>query len=122
MLYWLVDLSDKLSVLNVFRYITFRTGGAVITALFFVFLFGQQIIDRLRLLQGNQIPADARLPSVRVRRIPGRRRLGHRHGLFVDRRFATAGWPHGRSTSAHDRHRRIGRGLPDAGQAGEHRR
>ena len=33
MLYWLVDLSDKLSVLNVFRYITFRTGGAVITAL-----------------------------------------------------------------------------------------
>ena len=56
MLYWLVDLSDKLSVLNVFRYITFRTGGAVITALFFVFLFGQQIIDRLRLLQGKGQP------------------------------------------------------------------
>ena len=53
MLYWLVDLSDKLSVLNVFRYITFRTGGAVITALLFVFLFGQNIIDRLRLLQGK---------------------------------------------------------------------
>jgi len=29
MLYWLVDLSDKLSVLNVVRYITFRTGGAI---------------------------------------------------------------------------------------------
>src|SRR5580658_671435 len=56
MLYWLVDLSDKLSVLNVFRYITFRTGGAVITALFFVFLFGQSIIDRLRLLQGKGQP------------------------------------------------------------------
>jgi phospho-N-acetylmuramoyl-pentapeptide-transferase len=56
MLYWLVDLSDKLSVLNVFRYITFRTGGAVITALFFVFLFGGQIIDRLRLLQGKGQP------------------------------------------------------------------
>ena len=56
MLYWLVDLSDKLSVLNVFRYITFRTGGAVITALFFVFLFGQNIIDRLRLLQGKGQP------------------------------------------------------------------
>jgi phospho-N-acetylmuramoyl-pentapeptide-transferase len=40
MLYWLIDLSDKLTVLNVFRYITFRTGGAVITALLFVFLFG----------------------------------------------------------------------------------
>jgi phospho-N-acetylmuramoyl-pentapeptide-transferase len=56
MLYWLVDLSDKLSVLNVFRYITFRTGGAVITALIFVFLFGQTIIDRLRLLQGKGQP------------------------------------------------------------------
>src|SRR5271169_470207 len=56
MLYWLVDLSDKLSVLNVFRYITFRTGGAVITALLFVFLFGQSIIDRLRLFQGKGQP------------------------------------------------------------------
>ncbi len=56
MLYWLVDLSDKLSVLNVFRYITFRTGGAVITALLFVFLFGQQIIDRLRRFQGKGQP------------------------------------------------------------------
>src|ERR1700685_2115112 len=56
MLYWLVDLSDKLSVLNVFRYITFRTGGAVITALLFVFMFGPMIIDRLRLLQGQGQP------------------------------------------------------------------
>src|SRR5580692_12659258 len=56
MLYWLVGLSDKLSVLNVFRYITFRTGGAVITALAFVFLFGQVIIDRLRRLQGKGQP------------------------------------------------------------------
>jgi phospho-N-acetylmuramoyl-pentapeptide-transferase len=56
MLYWLVELSDKLTVLNVFRYITFRTGGAVITGLLFVFLFGQTIIDRLRLLQGKGQP------------------------------------------------------------------
>ena len=54
-----IDLSDKISVLNVFRYITFRTGGAVITALLFVFLFGQAIIDRLRLAAG-QGPADPR--------------------------------------------------------------
>ena len=40
MLYWLVDLSDKISALNVFRYITFRTGGAMMTALIFVFLSG----------------------------------------------------------------------------------
>jgi phospho-N-acetylmuramoyl-pentapeptide-transferase len=56
MLYWLVELSDKLSVLNVFRYITFRTGGAVITALLFVFLLGQSMIDRLRLFQGKGQP------------------------------------------------------------------
>ena len=56
MLYWLIELSDKLSVLNVFRYITFRTGGAVITALLFVFLFGQSTINRLRLLQGKGQP------------------------------------------------------------------
>ncbi len=56
MLYWLVDLSDRLSVLNVFRYITFRTGGAVVTALLFVFLFGPFIIDNLRLRQGKGQP------------------------------------------------------------------
>jgi phospho-N-acetylmuramoyl-pentapeptide-transferase len=56
MLYWLVEFSDKLTVLNVFRYITFRTGGSVITALLFVFLFGQSMIDRLRFLQGKGQP------------------------------------------------------------------
>src|ERR1700716_4406031 len=56
MLYWLIDLSEKLSILNVFRYITFRTGGAMITALVFVFLFGPWIIDHLRLKQGKGQP------------------------------------------------------------------
>src|SRR5215472_11977164 len=56
MLYWLIDLSDKLSVFNVFRYITFRTGGAMITALVFVFLFGPRVIDQLRLKQGKGQP------------------------------------------------------------------
>src|SRR5580700_1846308 len=63
MLYWLIEFSDKLSVLNVFRYITFRTGGAVITALLFVFLFGQVIIDRLRRLQGKGQPIRADGPK-----------------------------------------------------------
>ncbi|MGA7808096.1 phospho-N-acetylmuramoyl-pentapeptide-transferase [Bradyrhizobium sp.] len=63
MLYWLIEFSDKLSVLNVFRYITFRTGGAVITALLFVFLFGQFIIDRLRRLQGKGQPIRADGPQ-----------------------------------------------------------
>ena len=56
MLYWLVEFSDKLSVLNVFRYITFRTGGAVVTAIVFVFLFGPAIINLLRMMQGKGQP------------------------------------------------------------------
>jgi phospho-N-acetylmuramoyl-pentapeptide-transferase len=56
MLYWLADLSGTLSVLNVFRYLTVRTGGAMITALIFVFLFGPWIIDHLRLRQGKGQP------------------------------------------------------------------
>jgi len=56
MFYWLTDLSDKISFLNVFRYITFRTGGAVVTGLLFVFLFGGPIIDLLRLKQGKGQP------------------------------------------------------------------
>ena len=56
MFYWLTDFSDKLSFLNVFRYITFRTGGAIVTALVFVFLFGGPIIDMLRVKQGKGQP------------------------------------------------------------------
>src|SRR5689334_8028120 len=56
MLYWLADLSDKWTFLNVFRYITFRTGGAMATAAIFVFLFGPGIIDALRVRQGKGQP------------------------------------------------------------------
>ena len=56
MLYWLADFSDKISFLNVFRYITFRTGGAMATAIVFVFLFGPNIIDALRARQGKGQP------------------------------------------------------------------
>jgi phospho-N-acetylmuramoyl-pentapeptide-transferase len=43
-------------VFNVFRYLTVRTGGALLTALVFVFLFGPWIIDHLRLRQGKGQP------------------------------------------------------------------
>jgi phospho-N-acetylmuramoyl-pentapeptide-transferase len=56
MFYWLVELSDTISVLNVFRYITFRAVGATVTALVFVFLFGPIIINKLRLRQGKGQP------------------------------------------------------------------
>jgi phospho-N-acetylmuramoyl-pentapeptide-transferase len=56
MFYWLTDLAGELSVFNIFRYITFRTGGALMTALLFVFLFGPAIIKSLRIRQGKGQP------------------------------------------------------------------
>ncbi len=56
MLYELVAFSDQFGPLNVFRYITFRTMGALMTAGLFVFLFGPAIIDLLRLKQGKGQP------------------------------------------------------------------
>jgi phospho-N-acetylmuramoyl-pentapeptide-transferase len=56
MLTWLADLSPYFSPLNIFRYITFRTGGATATALLFVFLFGPSIISLLRVRQGRGQP------------------------------------------------------------------
>lgn len=56
MLYELIAFSDEFGALNVFRYITFRTGGAIFTALLFVMLFGPAIIALLRVKQGKGQP------------------------------------------------------------------
>jgi phospho-N-acetylmuramoyl-pentapeptide-transferase len=56
MLYWLSLFSDQINVLNLFRYLTVRTGGAMVTAGVFVFLFGPWFIDHLRLKQGKGQP------------------------------------------------------------------
>ena len=48
MLYWLTGLSDGGDFFNLFRYITFRAGGAFVTALLFGFMFGRPLIDFLR--------------------------------------------------------------------------
>ncbi len=56
MLFWLSDYSAQFSAFNLFRYITFRAGGATVTALFFVLLFGPTIISLLRVKQGKGQP------------------------------------------------------------------
>jgi phospho-N-acetylmuramoyl-pentapeptide-transferase len=56
MLTWLAEYQHVFQPLNLFRYITFRTGGATATALFFVFFFGPRIIAALRLKQGKGQP------------------------------------------------------------------
>ncbi|WP_372573751.1 phospho-N-acetylmuramoyl-pentapeptide-transferase [Ruegeria jejuensis] len=56
MLYWLTALSDGGDFFNLFRYITFRAGGAFLTALVFGFLFGRPLINVLRRKQGKGQP------------------------------------------------------------------
>ncbi len=56
MLYWLTALSDGGDFWNLFRYITFRAGGAFLTALIFGFLFGRPLINVLRKRQGKGQP------------------------------------------------------------------
>ena len=54
MLYWLTALSDGGDFFNLFRYITFRAGGAFLTALIFGFVFGKPLINVLRRKQGKR--------------------------------------------------------------------
>ncbi|MEL7396566.1 MAG: phospho-N-acetylmuramoyl-pentapeptide-transferase [Pseudomonadota bacterium] len=56
MLYWLTIWSDGGDFFNLFRYITFRAGGAFLTALIFGFLFGKPLINVLRKKQGKGQP------------------------------------------------------------------
>ncbi|PLX36495.1 MAG: phospho-N-acetylmuramoyl-pentapeptide-transferase [Hyphomicrobiales bacterium] len=80
MLYFLGEFADQLSVLNVFRYITFRTGGAVVTALLFVFLFGPRIIAALRVRQGKGQPIRADGPQSHILTKAGTPTMG---GLMI---------------------------------------
>ncbi len=56
MLYWLTLWSDGGDAFNLFRYITFRSGGAFMTALVFGFIFGKPLINVLRRKQGKGQP------------------------------------------------------------------
>ena len=52
----LFPLAEDFGFLNLFRYITFRTGGAVVTALFISFIFGPKVIALLRSKQSDGQP------------------------------------------------------------------
>ena len=56
MVYWLTLLSDGGDFFNLFRYITFRAGGAFLTSLLFGFVFGKPLINLLRRRQGRGQP------------------------------------------------------------------
>ncbi|ROT98537.1 phospho-N-acetylmuramoyl-pentapeptide-transferase [Histidinibacterium lentulum] len=63
MLYLLTNYSDGGDFFNLFRYITFRAGGAFLTALVFGFLFGPPLINVLRKRQGKGQPIRADGPE-----------------------------------------------------------
>jgi phospho-N-acetylmuramoyl-pentapeptide-transferase len=54
--YFLVHLPGHTAFLNIFRYITFRVGGAIMTALLIAFLIGPATINWLRAHQGKGQP------------------------------------------------------------------
>lgn len=56
MLYFLSQLSDGGDFFNLFRYITFRSGGAFFTALVLSFIFGQPLINQLKKWQKKGQP------------------------------------------------------------------
>jgi phospho-N-acetylmuramoyl-pentapeptide-transferase len=56
MLYWLAEHFDFAGFLNLFRYLTFRAGAAVATALVIGMLIGPRFINMLRLRQGKGQP------------------------------------------------------------------
>ncbi|MCF1503447.1 phospho-N-acetylmuramoyl-pentapeptide-transferase [Afifella sp. H1R] len=68
MLAYLQNFADDFSVFNIFRYITFRTGAATMTALLFVFLFGPMMIEVLRFRQGKGQPIRADGPQTHFKK------------------------------------------------------
>ncbi|MFZ1813889.1 MAG: phospho-N-acetylmuramoyl-pentapeptide-transferase [Rhizobiaceae bacterium] len=57
------ELTVQFPVLNLFRYITFRTVGALVTSALVVFVFGPAIISALRVRQGKGQPIRADGPE-----------------------------------------------------------
>src|SRR5436190_10518905 len=55
MLYWLLyPLHDRVPAFNVFRYLTFRAAGAIVTALILSWILGPRFIRTLRRLSVGQ--------------------------------------------------------------------
>ncbi|MEN3791168.1 phospho-N-acetylmuramoyl-pentapeptide-transferase [Fulvimarina sp. MAC3] len=68
MIAYLGQFADQIAIFNVFRYITFRTGAAMIFGFITVFLFGPAIISALRLRQGKGQPIRADGPQTHFKK------------------------------------------------------
>jgi phospho-N-acetylmuramoyl-pentapeptide-transferase len=72
----LYPLADQFQGFNLFRYITFRSGGAVVTALLISFVLGPRIIAWLRSKQTNGQPIRADGPASHLLRKKGTPTMG----------------------------------------------
>lgn len=53
---WLTKYAEDFQFFNLFNYISFRTGGAVMTSMLIAFIFGPKLIQMLRIRQGKGQP------------------------------------------------------------------
>jgi hypothetical protein len=65
---FLVPFADDFQAFNLFRYLTFRTGGAVMTALIISFLLGPRIINWLKSKQGDATNIREDLPETHLKK------------------------------------------------------
>ncbi len=64
MLYYLSELRDVFSSLNIFRYITFRAGMAVVTTFLICVVFGPWVIKKLRQMKVQEVAKRADCPDL----------------------------------------------------------
>lgn len=76
MLYPLLHFADQFQAFNLFRYITFRSGGAVVTALLISFLSGPRIIAWLKSKQREGQPIRTDGPQSHLTRKKGTPTMG----------------------------------------------
>lgn len=75
-----VHLSGRIAILNIFRYITFRAGGAIMTALLIAFMIGPGMIRWLRAHQAKGQPIRADGPARHILEKQGTPTMG---GLLI---------------------------------------
>ena len=76
----LVHLSGRVAIFNIFRYITFRAGAAVMTALIIAFIVGPPMIRWLRARQGKGQPIRSDGPQRHILEKQGTPTMG---GLLI---------------------------------------
>jgi phospho-N-acetylmuramoyl-pentapeptide-transferase len=79
----LYPLADQFAIFNLFKYLTFRSGGAVLTALIISFIIGPRLIAWLKLKQHGGQPIRADGPESHLKTKKGTPTMGGLMMLFA---------------------------------------